>query len=312
MTASWSWYIIVLTALNLIGLVWLLLATARTSPDDLPANETMGHVWDEDIAELNNPLPRWWFGLFVITVIFALIYLAAYPGLGSFKGGLGWTSDNEVQAELDATHAKLETLYASFRDRPLEALMDDPAAVKVGRNVFVNNCASCHGTDGRGGRGYPNLVDGDWLYGGDPETVAASVQHGRHGVMVPLGAALGEEGTEEVAQYVMKISGQSYDASLAAAGQARFEGLCAACHGVEGKGNQLIGAPNLTDSIWLYGNSLQDIRDAIVKGRSGVMPAWEPIIGADRSRLAAVWVLAQARQNTAAEAAEAAHSAPTP
>ncbi|MEO7199304.1 MAG: cytochrome-c oxidase, cbb3-type subunit III [Dokdonella sp.] len=312
MTASWSWYIIILTALNIIGLVWLLLATARTRPDDLPANETMGHVWDGDITELNNPLPRWWFGLFVITVIFALIYLAAYPGLGTFKGGFGWTSDKEVQAELDATHAKLETLYASFRDRPLEALMDDPAAVKVGRNVFVNNCASCHGTDGRGARGYPNLVDGDWQYGGDPETVAASVQHGRHGMMVPLGAALGEEGTEETAQYVMKISGQSYDAGLAAAGQARFEGLCAACHGVEGKGNPLIGAPNLTDSIWLYGNSLQDIRDAIVKGRSGVMPAWEPIIGADRSRLAAVWVLAQARQNTAAEAADAARSTQTP
>lgn len=313
MSEAWSVYIIALTVLNIVGLVWLLLATARGGkPSASTQVETMGHVWDGDIAELNNPLPRWWLWLFVLSVVFAVGYLVFYPGLGNFAGRLGWTSDGEVERTLTATNARLESLYAGFRDRPLSELARDPAAIKVGRNVFANQCAACHGSDARGAKGYPNLVDGDWLYGGDPDTVLASVLHGRHGIMPPLAATLPGGGVEEVAQYVLALSGQDHDRRLAGLGKPKFETICAACHGVAGTGNPTLGAPNLTDDIWLHGGGdLAAIREAIVYGRSGVMPAWEPLIGTDRARLAAAWVLSQAAANAADEATPATAGAPS-
>ena len=297
MNGAWSWYVIALTAINIIGLAWLLLATASSKPvNDKPVGETMGHVWDGDLEELNNPLPRWWLGLFILTFIFALGYLVFYPGLGNVAGTLGWTSQKQVQSELDATHAKLESLYAGFRGKPLAALAADPAATKVGRNVFANNCAACHGSDARGAKGYPNLVDGDWLYGGEPETVLASIMNGRHGLMPPMGATLPGDGVEEVANYALSLSGLNHDNRLAAAGKSKFETICAACHGVDGKGNQALGAPNLTDDIWLHGDAnLEGIKRKILYGVSGVMPAWGPILGEDRARLAAAWVLSQGK-----------------
>lgn len=306
MNASWSLYVAILTTVNIVALVWLLFATARPRPGDRPSESTMGHVWDGDIEELNNPLPRWWLGLFILTVVFAIGYLVVYPGFGRFAGTFGWTSDGEVASDLAQTNARLESLYANFRDRPLADLAHDPAAIKVGRNVFANNCAACHGSDARGAKGYPNLVDGDWLYGGDPDTVLASVLHGRNGTMPPMAGVLGPAGVDEVVQYVRKLSGQSADARLAAAGQERFASICAACHGADGKGNHALGAPNLTDDIWLYGGSVEAIRETITQGRAGVMPAWEPLLGADRARLAAAWVLAQgaANQESAGGAAQ--------
>lgn len=309
MSGGWNIYVIVLTALNLIGLIWLLLATAKKPKNDKPASETMGHVWDGDIEELNNPLPRWWFVLFILTFIFGFGYLALYPGFGTFKGSLGWSSDGEVRAELDSTHAKLETLFAGFRGQPLAALADNPAATKVGRNVFANNCAACHGSDARGAIGYPNLVDADWLYGGDPETVLTSIMGGRHGLMPPLVATLPGNGVDEVANYALSLSGLAHDARLAAAGKPKFETICAACHGVDGKGNQALGAPNLSDDIWLHGNATADgVKRVITYGTSGVMPAWGPIIGEDRARLAAAWILAQGKSSIESERADAAHS----
>lgn len=311
MSSSWSWYIIILTVVFTIAVTWLLLANARKAPKGTPAAQDTGHVWDEDLTELNNPLPRWWFLLFVLTIVFAGLYLALYPGLGTFTGKLDWTSTQQANAEVDETHAKLETLYAGFRDRPLAELANDPAAVKVGRNVFANNCAACHGTDARGAKGYPNLVDADWLYGGDPDTVLASVLGGRHGLMPPMIATLPGTGVDEVANYVLGLSGLDHDARLAAEGKAKFETVCAACHGVDGKGNHALGAPNLTDDIWLHGQgSVASIRDAIAHGRSGVMPAWEPIIGKDRARLAVAWLLAQGVANAETEPPAAATSAP--
>ncbi len=307
MSGGWSIYIVALTALNLIGLIWLLLATAAKPKNDKPATETMGHVWDGDIEELNNPLPRWWFVLFILTFIFGFAYLALYPGLGTFKGSLGWSSGGEVQAELDATNAKLETLFASFRNQPLAALVDNPAATKVGRNVFANNCAACHGSDARGAVGYPNLVDGDWLYGGQPETVLASIMNGRHGMMPPMVATLPGNGVDEVANYALSLSGLAHDARLAAAGKPKFEMICAACHGADGKGNQALGAPNLTDDIWLHGNgNLEGIKHTITYGAAGVMPVWGPIIGEDRARLAAAWILAQGKSSAESERDDAA------
>ena len=273
MSAGWNFYIVALTAINLIGLIWLLLATAAKPKNDKPATETMGHVWDGDIEELNNPLPRWWFILFILTFIFGFAYLALYPGLGTFKGSLGWSSGAEVQAELDATNAKLETLFAGFRNQPLADLIDNPAATKVGRNVFANNCAACHGSDARGAIGYPNLVDGDWLYGGTHDKILETLQKGRIGNMPPMAAAVGSpEDVRNLSHYVLSLSGSPHDSLRASLGKSKF-GACAACHGMDGKGNQALGAPNLTDDIWLHGWGEAAITAMINNGKVNQMPA---------------------------------------
>lgn len=313
MNGAWSWYVIVLTVVNMVGILWLLLATAAKPRNDKAAAETMGHVWDGDIEELNNPLPRWWFGLFILTFIFGIGYLVFYPGMGNFAGTLGWTSAGQVQENLDANQAKLESLYAGFRGTSLTALAADPAATKVGRNVFANNCAACHGSDARGAKGYPNLVDNDWLYGGEPETVLASIMNGRNGLMPPMGATLPGNGVAEVTQYTLSLSGLVHDGKLAAAGKAKFESICAACHGVDGKGNHALGAPNLTDDIWLHGEgTAQGINNTIMNGANGVMPPWGPIIGEDRARLAAAWIIAQATAAADSEREDAAQAGVSP
>jgi cytochrome c oxidase cbb3-type subunit 3 len=276
--------------------LWLLFATAKS-----PAHEedTTGHTWDEDLTEYNNALPRWWLGMFLLTVVFAAGYLVFYPGFGAVAGTLGWTQAGEVKADLAENNRKLEAVFSRFRDHSVEELEHNPEALSFGRNVFVNNCAACHGSDARGARGYPNLTDGDWLYGGAPDQVLTTILNGRGGVMPPLGAALGEAGVNEVANYVLTLSGGKADPALAEAGKARFVTICAACHGPEGKGNIAIGAPNLTDNIWLYGSTIDDIKASVRDGRSGKMPAWEPIIGKDRARLVGAWVLAQSNSTEA-------------
>ncbi|MDR3387558.1 MAG: cytochrome-c oxidase, cbb3-type subunit III [Rudaea sp.] len=294
MSTFWSVFITTLTILSIVAIVWLLIVTARTKASEIQENTT-GHTWDEDLTEYNNPLPRWWLGLFLLTVLFAAGYLVFYPGLGSNTGTLGWSSGKEVSADLAENNRKLDAVFSRFRDRPLEDLVSDPQALTLGHNVFVNNCAACHGSDARGAKGYPNLTDEDWLYGGQPDTVLTTILKGRQGVMPPLGAALGDQGVDEVANYVLSLSGQKVDPALAQAGKARFMTICIACHGPEGKGNPIMGAPNLTDNIWLYGGSLDDVKASIKNGRSGQMPAWEPVIGKDRVRLVAAWVLAQSR-----------------
>lgn len=293
MSTFWSLFVIFITAINLVGLAWLLFATARKPPAGSQEGATTGHTWDGDITELNNPLPRWWLGMFILTMVFALAYLALYPGLGNVAGKLGWTSQKEVADHVAATNAKLDKLFARFRDRPLAELARDPEALKVGHNVFVNNCAACHGSDARGAKGFPNLTDSDWLYGGDPDTVLASVQNGRAGAMPALAAALPDGGVAQVANYVRSLSGLPHDPALAAQGKPRFETICAACHGPEGKGNPALGAPNLTDEVWLYGGTLATIEETITQGRNGKMPAWMNLLGPDRTRLVAAWVLAQ-------------------
>jgi len=301
MSTFWNWFVAVLTIVSIAGIVWLLIATARSKASDL--QETTGHVWDEDISELNHPLPLWWLGLFLISVIFGGLYLAFYPGLGVTAGTLAWTSAKEVQADLTENNRKLEAVFAQFRDTPIEQLQNDAKALEFGHNVFANNCAVCHGSDARGAKGYPNLADNDWLYGGTADSILTTILKGRQGVMPPLGAALGDQGVDEVANYVLSLSGRKADEQLAAAGKTRYMTICIACHGPEAKGNPLVGAPNLSDDIWLYGGSLEDIKTSIRNGRSGQMPTWEPILGRDRARLVAAWVLAQSsapRQTAAA------------
>jgi cytochrome c oxidase cbb3-type subunit 3 len=289
MTPFWSAFIIVIVVLNIAGSAWLLFANARDSSPD----KTTGHVWDEDLTEYNKPLPLWWVGLFVATILFSIGYLVVYPGFGAFAGTFAWTSAKEHDRDVAAADAKAAEILGAFRDTPVAELSKDPKALAIGHNVFANNCVGCHGSAARGGPGFPNLADEDWLYGGDPQTVVATITNGRAGVMPPWGPVLGDAGVENVANFVLALSSQPHDATKAEAGKAQFQTMCIACHGIEGKGNPLVGAPNLTDGIWLYGGDLATIETTIRNGRNGQMPAWGKLLGPDRVNLVAAWVLAQ-------------------
>lgn len=290
MTSVWSWYVIALVAINLAGCVWLIRWTGRRRPGDPGPNDT-SHVWDGDLTELNQPMPRWWVNLFYLTILFSLGYLAWYPGLGSFKGSSGWTSAGEHDAARAEADARLEATFARFDGRPLEEIARDTEALRHGQSIFANHCATCHGSDARGAKGFPDLTDSIWHWGGAPEQVLETVRQGRQAAMPALGQALGGyAGVTEVAVYVQSLSGQPVDKALAAAGKTRFDMLCVACHGADGKGNVAMGAPDLTDGYWLYGGDYATLRETIANGRQGQMPAHAPLIGEARAKLAAAFV----------------------
>ena len=291
MSSAWSWFVIALVVLNIGGCVWLLWYTSRKRGGGLPTGETTGHVWDGDLTEYNKPLPRWWINLFYLTIVFAIGYLALFPGLGSFDGKLGWSS----RAQHDAERAKADALfaekYARYVDMPVADIAASPEAVAVGRNLFANHCAQCHGSDARGARGFPNLTDDVWLWGREEPAVLATITHGRQAVMPPMAATIGDDAAiTAVASFVQSLSGVRVDPGLAASGRAKFETVCAACHGVDGRGNPALGAPNLTDQEWLYGADLATIREGIINGRNGQMPAFAPVLGDKRIRLVAGYV----------------------
>jgi cytochrome c oxidase cbb3-type subunit 3 len=295
MTTGQSLFIIVLTVANIGGCLWLLWWTRRSPGEASSTEHTTGHVWDEDLTELNNPLPRWWLWLFLITVVFAVVYVVLYPGLGSWKGTLGWSSQAEHQADATLNAARVEKTLAPYAVRTLGELTTDSAALDIGRNLFLNNCATCHGSDGGGAPGFPNLTDDDWLWGGDPDTVLATVSNGRMGVMPPWGEALGSGGVENVLAYVMSLSGRKLAAGNVTAGGQKFAELCSACHGLDGRGNPAMGAPNLTDATWLHGGSLGAVRETIAKGRTGTMPAHVARLGETRVKLLTAYVLSLGR-----------------
>ncbi len=289
MSSFWSWFIIILTLGNIVAAVWLMYTnTQRATPG---TTEVTGHKWDGDLEEFNNPLPRWWLGLFYVTVLLSVAYFILYPGLGNFSGVLGWSQVGQYQAEVEAAEAKYAEFYARFRDMDLTQLAADEEAMAAAGNIFGNNCAACHGSAGRGAVGFPNLTDDAWQYGGSPDDILATLRNGRNGVMPAQAAILGDDGVEEVIAYVLSISGRDAPADKAAAGGARFAQVCAACHGLDGKGNKMIGAPNLTDDVWVFGGSAADIRYALVNGRANQMPAQLPLLGEDRTRLMAAYVL---------------------
>jgi len=289
LNSFWNWFVIIITAVSILGCWWLLHWTKGVSDRSDDDDGSTGHVWDEDIRELNTPLPRWWLHLFNITIVFAIVYLVLFPGLGNFAGMLGWTQIAQYDEDIAGATSAQEAVFARFRDMDGAALMADDEARGIGGRLFANNCAMCHGSDGRGAKGFPNLADGNWLWGGSYEQVLTSITAGRSGLMPPQGTMLGDDGVREAVAYVQQLSGQKADPDLAAAGQARFM-VCGACHGMDGTGNQMLGAPNLTDDSWLYGGHPSDIEFTIVNGRNGNMPAHENLLSEDHRRLIAAYV----------------------
>jgi cytochrome c oxidase cbb3-type subunit 3 len=284
----WSLYVAGLTVLSIVGCALLL--TMQSKRKRSGEAETTGHAWDGDLAEYNNPLPRWWMGLFWITIVFSVGYLALYPGLGSFDGYLRWSSSGEYREEMAEADARFGEAYRKYASMDLVAIAADPQARVTGERLFITYCAQCHGSDARGGKGFPNLTDADWLHGGEPAAILASVLDGRKGTMPALGTALGgDAGVIDVANYVLSLSNAPHDAKRAAAGKAKFA-LCAGCHGPEGRGNPQLGAPNLADGVWLYGGSLATIAETINNGRQNAMPAHREFLGEEKSRLVAAYV----------------------
>jgi cytochrome c oxidase cbb3-type subunit 3 len=268
----WPLFITLIALGGIIGCALLLWKTSRI---EVPADSdgTSGHVWDNDLTELNNPMPRWWMGLFVLTIVFALGYLVAYPGLGRYEGTLGWTQVSEYKAEMEEANKKLEPLYAKFSAMSIEEASADEQGRAIGERLFMNNCAQCHGSDARGSRGFPNLTDADWLYGGTPDRIKETITQGRMGMMPPMAAAVGnDEDVRNLANYVLSLSGSKHDAERALLGKDKFM-MCAACHGADGKGNQMMGAPNLTDDVWLHGAGEAAIIERITHGKTNQMPA---------------------------------------
>ena len=298
--AFWNWFIIVPTLAGIAALFWLnrWMTSPRRSRKD--AVKTTGHVWDEDLRELNNPLPRWWLNLFYLTLVFGLVYLALYPGLGTFAGLLGWSQRGQYEQELAAAEQRFGPLYAQYQQTDIAALAGDAAALKTGERLYVNYCATCHGSDARGAPGYPNLRDQDWLWGGEPEQIKTTILGGRTGVMPPWGPLLGEDGLREVTAHVLSLSGRAADATDARAGAQRFTQLCAACHGPEGRGNPALGAPNLTDDVWLHGGSRDAVMASIAAGRTGRMPAHAEFLGEAKAHLLAAYVYSLSRRESTA------------
>ena len=171
----WSVYVAAITLIGIFGCLLLLILVARKKVVSAGDNTT-GHVWDEDLRELNNPMPKWWMGLFVITVVFGLAYLAAYPGLGGFGGKLNWSQTGAYEKEMAKAKADLEPMYAKFTSMPTEEMAKDPQAMAIGERLFMNNCAQCHGSDARGSKSFPNLADGDWLHGGTPDKIKETIR----------------------------------------------------------------------------------------------------------------------------------------
>jgi cytochrome c oxidase cbb3-type subunit 3 len=259
------------------------------------AVETTGHRWDGDLAEYNNPLPRWWSWLFYLTIVFSLAYLVLYPGLGSWRGTLGWTQVGQLQEEQAAAEKQFGPLYRRFAATDVETLAKDPEALAVGQRLFLNNCAQCHASDGAGSRGFPNLTDRDWLWGGDAKTIKATISEGRTGVMPPFGPALGPQGVKNVAHYVRSLSGLTTDSLRVAFGRELYQQNCVACHGADGKGNAALGAPNLADKTWLYGSAEATVIETVTGGRTNQMPAHKALLDEARIHLLTAYVLSLSR-----------------
>ena len=310
MSSFWSIWISVISLGTILG-CYLLLRWCLQNKTGVSEGDDMHHDFD-GIVEINNQLPRWWTILFYICIVWALLYLLLYPGLGNFKGLLGWQSSNQgiltlaesKQAVLDAKEngiisqydrevefadERFGPIFAAYAQQPIETLARDVEALKIGQRLFMQNCSQCHGSDARGQGGFPNLTDHDWLYGGTPAKIVETISAGRNALMPAWLDAFGEKGIKEVAAYALSLSGRKVDAALAEKGKASFA-ACAACHGQDGKGNQALGAPNLTDNIWLYGGAEPAVIETLSYGRNGVMPSFKHTLGDKKIHLLAAYV----------------------
>jgi cytochrome c oxidase cbb3-type subunit 3 len=284
----WNLYVVAIVVGSILFCVVLLIVQGKAT---FTPGKTMGHVWDENLEEYNNPMPKWWSWMFVITVVFAFVYLALYPGLGNFKGMLGWTAVGQHKAEVEKMDAAVKPLFDKFMGMDLKAVAADKQAMEMGKRLYLTYCMQCHGADARGAKGFPNLTDSDWLYGGEPEQIKETIANGRMGVMPPH-AQLGGDTIKDVANFVRSLSGLPNDATRAAKGKEAFTSAgCVGCHGPEGKGMHAIGAPNLTDKVWLYGSSEATITETITKGRQNQMPAWKEFLGDAKVHLLSAYVL---------------------
>jgi cytochrome c oxidase cbb3-type subunit III len=285
----WSLFVAGVSLVSIVACGLLLQSLSKRKVASDP--DKTSHVWDEDLDEYNNPLPRWWIGLFWITIVFSLGYLWLYPGLGTYEGSLKWSSAGEYREEVKLAEDRYGPIYAKYAATDLAKLSVNPEARMVGQSLFMSYCSQCHAADARGGKGFPNLTDRDWLYGGDPEVIKASILDGRSGTMPPMGAAVGgEAGVRDTANFVRSLSGLTHDSAAALRGKQRFATACAGCHGAEGKGNPAVGAPNLTDKVWLYGSSEATIVETITKGRTNRMPAHREFLGEARAHILASYV----------------------
>jgi len=303
-SSGWSTYIALVSLVGIVWCVWLLFSQRKAkvihTADGAVADT--GHVWDGDLRELNNPLPSWWAWMFLLSCVFALVYLVLFPGLGSFPGVLGYSTDGSLMKSMTTANDELKPVYAKYVTMDIEQVAADPKAREMGQRLFLNSCAQCHGSDAGGAKGFPNLTDGDWLYGGSPENIKTTLINGRAGVMPPF-PQLDSNQIVDVANYVRSLSGLPNDDQKAARGAEVFKANCVACHGADGKGNIAIGAPNLTDKAWLYGGSEAAIVETITKGRMGMMPAQDKVLSPEKIHLltAYVWGLSNNKQPAAAK-----------
>ncbi len=288
-SSFWGLYISIITIVSIVacGVLLQAMSTRKVSGSE---TETTGHSWDEDLLELNNPLPRWWIWLFYITILFGLAYLVFYPGLGTYGGSNQWTSKKQYEEEVAQAEAQSAPIYEKYAKTDLKQLAADPAALAIGQKLFLNNCSQCHSSDARGGKGYPNLADKHWIWGGEPEVVKDVIANGRKGVMPPWGAVLGDDGVKDMAHYVLSLNGRTFDSLRAARGKEKFATTCVACHGPEGKGNPAIGAEDLTSVVLVHGADEPTLIETIGKGRIDVMPAQKELLGDARVHLLAAYV----------------------
>jgi cytochrome c oxidase cbb3-type subunit 3 len=298
---GWSNYIALVSLVGIVWCIWLLFSQRKAkvvhTADGAVADT--GHVWDDNLRELNNPLPRWWMWMFLLSCIFGLVYLVLFPGLGSFPGVVGYSTDGALMNSMTQANDELKPVYAKYVKMDIEQVAADPKAREMGQRLFLNSCAQCHGSDAGGAKGFPNLTDGDWLYGGSPENIKTTLINGRAGVMPPF-PQLDSKQIVDVANYVRSLSGLPVDDSKAARGAEVFKANCVACHGADGKGNIALGAPNLTDKTWLYGGSEATIVETLTKGRMAMMPSQDKVLSPEKIHLLTAYVWGLSNNKTAA------------
>jgi cytochrome c oxidase cbb3-type subunit 3 len=301
-SSAWSNYIALVSLVGIVWCIWLLFSQRKAkvlhTADGAVADT--GHVWDGDLRELNNPLPRWWMWMFLLSCIFALVYLVLYPGLGSYPGILGYSTDGALMSSMTNANNELKPVYAKYVKMDIEQVAADPKAREMGQRLFLNSCAQCHGSDAGGSKGFPNLTDGDWLYGGSPENIRTTIVNGRGGVMPPFPQLDGKQ-IVDVTNYVRNLSRLPADDLKVARGAEVFKANCIACHGADGKGNIVLGAPNLADKTWLYGSSEAVVIETLTKGRMAMMPAQDKVLSSEKIHLLTAYVWGLSNNKSAAK-----------